>query len=93
MSSPEEAAVAMLTLRVEAPAGEWLSGKNETLFFDLWREAESATDGGSDLLLSMLNLAWYALINLSTLTGESEQTWLARIAADSGPDVGPVTNS
>lgn len=75
----EELAVAMLTLRVDNPDG-WLTADDETVFHSLWTEAESVDAEG--LVLSLINLGWYALINLSAQTGELPGDWLARIAAD-----------
>jgi hypothetical protein len=76
-------AVAMLTLRVNTPAGEWLSDDDFAIFCSLWDQAEDF----EALLLSMMNLAWYALIYLEACSKYlrremSPSEWLRWIAID-----------
>lgn len=81
----EAAVIAMLTLRLNTPSGEWLSDEDHETFWSYEREAiaaEGAEEAGEALLLTMMNMAWYALINLASVTGESESSWLQRIAVD-----------
>ena len=79
------AVIAMLTLRANTPGGEWLSDGDFSIFETLWKEA-AAADGedtaGEYMLLEMMNAAWLAIQHLAAATGESEQVWLERIAAD-----------
>lgn len=77
--SVDELALAMLTLRVDNATG-WLKPEDETVFHELWREAEALDAEG--LVLSLMNLGWYALINLSAQTDKTPSDWLATIAAD-----------
>ena len=74
-------AVAILALRVRTPPGEWLSPEDFSLFSTLVGEATDA----ESLLLSMMNLAWYALMYLAATTPDerSEEEWLQVIAIDS----------
>ena len=81
----EAAVVAMLTLRINTPVGEWLNDEDLAVFHALQQEAVD-TDGeewGTEyLLLAMMNTAWLALQHLALLTGESAGVWLQRIALD-----------
>jgi hypothetical protein len=79
---PEPLAIAMMTLRLRTPDGQWLSDEDQILFDEFWAQATAQPSGDEELLLSMMNLCWYALINLETMSGESTTAWLARIAAD-----------
>ena len=86
----EAAVTAMLTMRINTPAGEWLSDEDAERFATYQREAIAAD--GEDwaeeyMLLAMMNTAWCALINLAVLSSESESAWLQRIAIDAR-DVG-----
>ena len=79
------AVVGMLTLRINTPAGDWLSDEDHERF---WRftldleEADGTEDANEFLLLEMMNVAWMALAYLAEATGEAESTWLQRIALD-----------
>lgn len=75
-------AVAMLTLRINTPPGEWLATADEQVYGDMYREAASFDGGEEYLVLSMMNLAWLALTNLAVQTGQSEQWWLQQFARD-----------
>jgi hypothetical protein len=81
----EAAVIAMLTLRINTPVGEWLSDKDLEVFGAYQQEAVD-TDGedwGTEyLLLAMMNTAWLAIQHLALLTEESTGTWLQRIAVD-----------
>jgi hypothetical protein len=74
----------MLTLRVNTPAGSWLSDEDHAIYVQLFEEAESSPDGVEGLVLSMMNLAWYALIYLSVNANDerSAAEWLRGIAED-----------
>lgn len=78
-------ATAMLTLRVNTPAGEWLSDGDHNIFASLYKDALDAAGGDAeDLVLSMMNLAWYALMYLEELAGappkRTATEWLQEIA-------------
>jgi hypothetical protein len=81
-------AIAMLTLRVNTPAGDWLSDDDLAVFSDLYRDALAEADGDSEgLVLTMMNLAWYGLIWLEQLSvGTDEERnaaeWLQVLATD-----------
>lgn len=84
----EALAIAMLTLRVNTPGGKWLGAADDDLFSQMWREAAATENGLEELVLSMMNLAWYALINLAVWTGKDEGTLLAQIVQDNLPQDG-----
>jgi hypothetical protein len=56
-------AAALLTLRLATPPGALLPPHDERLFHELLGEVPLEAE--EDLLLSMMNLAWYALIRLT----------------------------
>jgi len=81
----DAAALAMLTLRVNTSADQWLSEHDEEIFNAHRQEAVDADGddlGNEYLLFAMMHMAWYALMNLAAITDESESTWLQRIAVD-----------
>jgi hypothetical protein len=72
----EGAAVAFLTLRINTPAGEWLSDADLEIVRANWLQAVEVAgvgDAAEYSELAMLNIAWYALMNLAALTGKTEQ--------------------
>ena len=82
----EGAAVAFLTLRINTPAGEWLSDADLEIVRANWLEAievDGAENAAEYSELAMMNIAWYALTNLAALTGKTEQEWLQQIVLDS----------
>jgi len=77
--------VAMLTLRINTPVGEWLNDDDVKIYFSYQQEAIDADGeewGNEYMLLAMMNTAWLAIQHLALLTGESESVWLQRIAQD-----------
>lgn len=99
MTTPEEpddgfaehrAAVALLTIRLNHPPRDWV-GDDEPLFHQIWNEATPDAEAEEGLLLSMMNLAWYALMYLEATAPErSELEWLQAIALDlEANDPGP----
>ncbi|MDP2711613.1 MAG: hypothetical protein Q8O56_10375 [Solirubrobacteraceae bacterium] len=81
----EAAVVGMLTLRINTTPGEWLSDADLEIFGQFQREAIEADGegwGNEYMFLAMMNTAWLALANLATVTGESQNTWLQRIAKE-----------
>ena len=79
------AVVGMLTLRINTPPGEWLNDRDFEIYAEYWRDAEAAEgeEAASEyLLLSMMNTAHLAIQYLATLTGETQEVWLQRIAID-----------
>lgn len=79
------AVVAMLTLRINTPTGDWLADEDHDRFWQFVGEAEAAEgveSANEYLLLEMMNMAWEALTRLAAATGEREATWLQRIAAE-----------
>ncbi|MCU1451926.1 MAG: hypothetical protein JWN46_72 [Acidimicrobiales bacterium] len=82
----EQAAIAMLTLRLAHPVGEWMA-EDESLLFEIWSAGE-AKDGGEGLLLSMMNLAWSAFLELeqSASPRRTAAEWLQLLVSE-GLDV------
>ncbi len=81
----EGAAIAMLTLRSNTPVGEWLSDDDLEVFGTFQEEAIAADGdewGNEYMLLAMMNAAWLAIQHLAALTGESQSSWLQKIATD-----------
>jgi hypothetical protein len=81
----DAAVVGMLTLRINTPIGEWLSDPDFAVYADYYREAvaaEGEEDANEYLLLSMMNTAHLAIQYLASLTGETQEVWLQRIAID-----------
>jgi len=78
---PEAIAMSMLTLRVSTPGGTWLGADDERTFNDLWQETVTH-DRTYDVAVELMNLAWYALINLWVVTGRDMRAHLAELAAD-----------
>jgi hypothetical protein len=73
----EAIAAAILTLRLNTAAGEWLSPEDEDLVRDML--AEVPLEDEELVLLSMMNLAWYSLTRLAEVGGLAVE-----LARDSG---------
>jgi len=87
------AVLGMLTLRINTPAGEWLSDEDLALFWEYDRNARAADgeeDANEGLLLEMMNAAWLAIQHLAERTGESQSVWLQRLAVEMRPPPRPA---
>jgi len=81
----EAATITALTLRINTPLGEWLSDDDLEIVSANMAEAIAASGEGwahEYMWLAMMNTAWLALSHLERVSGESQGTWLARIARD-----------
>lgn len=77
--------IAMLTLRINIPPGEWLNDRDAEIFASIHQEAvdvDGAEEAAEFELLAMMNAAWLAIQYLASVTGEAEAVWLERIAVD-----------
>jgi hypothetical protein len=92
-------ALAVLTMRADTPAGEWLESTYGSTYFDIWHEARdlAGDEADEDMFLNMLNFAATLLDYLEDETGRASAHWIERIRHEyiesiEGDDEGPVTN-
>jgi hypothetical protein len=87
----DAAVVAMLTLRINTPVGEWLNDADHKRFWAYYDEAvaaEGEEDALERMLLTFVNTAQSAIGHLAGLTGRTSQEWLQQIAVEMRPPPG-----
>lgn len=76
-------ALAVLTMRVNTPAGQWLEGRDEDEYMAIWREAERlyGEDADEDLFLAAINLGSLLVQLLADAQGVPPSVILQSVAA------------
>lgn len=74
--------LALLTMRVNTPAGEWLDDTFHRIYSDGWREAEEALglEGASEVaILDLTNMADLLVNWLAQISGKAPAFWLSEL--------------
>lgn len=80
-----ELALAVLAMRVNTPAGQWVGDTFGDEYYDIWREAQAidGEDADENMFLSVVNMATLLVQYLTQVApGTSTDTWLSALRAD-----------
>lgn len=78
-------ALALVTMRVDTPGGEWLPEDYQRAYVQGWAELEArfgATTASEMAILDLANIATHLVDYLVAVTGQPASVWLQQVRRD-----------